>query len=368
MQTLYTGLNPVVNASYSYTNVTNLIRMCKFNQEQFTERVLTTSYRLPHDHPLVQLVEFMQIDSDWTEEELLQTIEFKTERWASIGSAVGVYNSGRLLRNVLYRQSFRELLISLPPQYEFTDYLKMPMDQMCPFIPVFSDSCEFDFRPFKDKPVKEATNQFAFIGVDFMCLAVAYWRYQKDAKAYDFELKPEQWLAKYPLMNAQLLGNRLVVLNTLYDHIVTGKNIDDLISVPRTTYAINNIEPVLKRTVRKYDKLLTTKPMRNIEALIYDLVHPDTLPTPELNPVKWKDPGKYEMYLKSRWVWNFSYMKILTVLFYYNRQTRTNNGYWKSTVQRWLKQDVKLNTQEIKNPGLEKRFIAMRAELEKQIR
>lgn len=367
MQTLFTGLSSMSNASYSYTNISNLIRMCRFNQEQFKERVLDTSYRLSNEHPLVQLVEFMQIDPSWTSEELEQVISLKKERWASSVKAVGVYGSGRLHQNALYMQGFRELLISLPPQFPFTDYLATNTEDLCPFIPVYSDSTDLDFRPVKDKPSNDPDGKFAIIGIDFSALAVAYWRYLKDANTYGFDPKPHLWLPKFPLMNAQLLGNRLVVLNTLYEHIVTGKEFKDLVNVPRTTYAINSVERLLERTIEKYDELLNRKPMRNLDALVYDLEVYDTLPTPLDNPVVWKNPEQYELYLKSRWVWNFSYMKVLTVLFHYNRVTNTKNGYLQSHVKRWLQQDTRLSTQQIKNPLLEKRFLAMRTELEKRV-
>lgn len=367
MQTLFTELNSTSNANYSYTNVSNLIRMCWFNQEQFKERVLSTSYRLPNEHPLVQLVEFMQIDPTWDAEELEHVIEFKRERWASAAKAVGVYDSGRLHQNALYMQGFRELLISLPPQLSFTDYLSTNTEDLCPFIPVFSDSTELDFRPVKDKQENTPDGKFAIIGIDYSALAVSYWRYLKDAITYGFDPKPHLWLPKFPLLNAQLLGNRLTVLNVLYEHIVTGKEIKDIVSVPRTTYAINSVERHLERVIEKYDELLTKKPLRNLDALVYDLEVFDTLPAPIDNPVVWKNPGQYEMYLKSRWVWNFSYMKLLTVLFHYNRLTKTSNGVLKNRVQLWLRQDVKLVTQQIRSPLLEKRFLAMRKELEKRI-
>lgn len=367
MQTLFTELSSMTNASYHYTNVTNLLRMCRFNQEQFKERVLETSYRLPNEHPLVQLVEFMQIDPHWTSEELEQVIEFKRERWASSISAVGVYNNGKLHQNVLYKQGYRELLISLPSQLNFTDYLITNTEDICPFIPVYSDSTELDFRPTKDKPREDPDGKFAIIGIDFTALAVGYWRYLKDAVTYGFDPKPHLWLPKFPLLNAQLLGNRLVTLNALYQHTVTGRDFDELLTVPRTTYAINSVERLLVKTVEKMDNLLTKKPLRNLDALIDDLEIYDTLPNFPNNPVVWKDPEQYGLYLKSRWVWNFSYMKVLTVLFHYNQMTRTNNGFLQSHVRRWLRQDVKLSTQQIRDPLLEKRYIAMRNELEKRI-
>lgn len=368
MQTLFTRLSPIVNASYSLTNVTNLVRMAKYNQEQFEKRVLETSYRLSHANPLVQLLEFMQINPEWSEEELVDIVNLKTDRWSSMASAVGVYNSGRLQRNILFRADFRELLISLPPQYEFTDYFTIPDEKLCPFIPVFSDSCELDYRPVKEKSLDEAMNHFGFIGIDFMALAVGWWRQLKHAQVLETDASPEKWLAKYPLMNAQLLANRLIVLNALYLKIVTGRPIEELITVPKTPYEVNRaILTHMVRVTKKYDELLHRKPLRNLESLVLDGIELDDLPIPPLNPMMWKEPGEYELYMKSRWVWNFAYMKALTVLFHYNRITRTPNGAIRSMTKRWLQQDVKLSTQQIKDKALVQRFKMMRTELEKVV-
>lgn len=365
MQTLYTGLNSINTSTYQYGNLSNLIRVCKFNQQQFIERVMNTSYRLPHEHALVQLVEFMQINPDWTIDELEQVIQFKTERWASNANATGVYNSGRLKENVVYYQQFNELLISLPPQSTFTECLATPPELLCPFIPVYSESTELDFRPVKDKPTKGDGNKLAIIGIDFQALAVGYWMHLRNSRAYMLDPKPEVWLPKYPLMNCTLLGNRLVILNALYEHITTGRDPEDLVTVPRTTYAINSVEPTIKRTVELYNELYQRTPLKNLESLLNGLVTLDTLPDDKLNPVMWKDPMNYEMYLRSRWVWNFAYMKALTVLFHYNRITSTRNSYLEDRVKAWLRQDVRLSTQQIKNPWLENRFLAMRNELER---
>ncbi|UVD32256.1 hypothetical protein [Vibrio phage phiKT1028] len=366
MQTLFTGLSSIANASYSYSNVTNLIRIGKFNQEQFEQRVLNTSYYYPHEHPLVQLVEFMQIDPNWTTEELFETIQFKTERWASNADLVGVYNQGRLKRGVLYKEDFSELLISLPPQYDFNEYLTMDDKHLCPFIPVYSESTQLDFRPAKDKPLHPKATKLAVIGVDLMCLAVAYWRYLQDARVYDFDPKPERWLG-YPMMNAQILGNRLVVTNALYKGFVTGANPEDLVSVPRTTYVINPMESLFKKHVKDLYRLIQRNPMRNLEHLLGCMIVMDGLPNLEDNPALWKNPGRYALYLRSRWVWNFSYMRTLTLYFHCTRSTKTKNGTLESNVKRWLMQDVKLTTNNIRNVSVANRYEKLRLELQKII-
>lgn len=364
MQTLYTGLNSITNAVYSYSNVSNLNRVCRFNQEQLRQRVLNTSYRLNHAHPLVALLEFMQIDPNWTEEELRTVIDFKTERWASNANVVGVYNSGRLQRGVLYQEDFSELLISLPPQYKFTDYLTMDEKVMCPFIPVYSESTQLDFRPVKDKPLSAKPTKLAVIGIDFMCLAVAYWRYMKGSQIYGFDTSPEKWLT-YPLMNAQILGNRLVVLNALYKGVTQGVKPEELVTVPRTTFAINPVETLLKRHIKDLHKLLSRNPMHNIEHFLGCLQTLDDLPTPEDNPIQWMNPGRYAMYLKCRWVWNMPYMRLLTTYLHYGKLSRARNGATKSNVDRWLLQDVKLSTGNIRNPSLTERYVQLRNKLDK---
>lgn len=366
MQTLYTGLNSITNAVYSYSNVSNLKRVCKFNQEQLEQRVLNTTYRVPHEHPLVALVEFMQIDPSWTEEELHNVIDFKTERWASNGGLVGVYHSGNMQRGVLYKEDFSELLISLPPQYDFTQYLEMDEKKLCPFIPVYTESTQLDFRPVGDKGLDSKPTKLAIIGVDLMALAVAYWRYLKDAQVYGFDPKPETWLP-YPLMNAQILGNRLVVLNALYKGMVNGVAPETLISVPRTTFAINPVETLLKRHVKDLHSLLSKNPVRNLEHFLSCLQTLDSLPVKEDNPEQWMNPGKYALYLRSRWVWNFQYMEVLTAYLNYNKLARNTNGAVQGNVKRWLLQDTKLATGNIRNPSLIKRYLKLREQLEKSV-
>lgn len=364
MRTLYTPLKGSPGSQYRFSNVSNLTRVSLFNQSKITEYALHYKTSLPNQHPLVQLMLMLGIEASWSQRELISQIELKKEQCLAMVNATGVYRKGRLQQDVFFMEGIHELLISLPNQLEINQYFTIDESELCGIIPIYSESLDLDYRLIYDRSSKRLTDKLAIIGLDLYALAIGYWRHLNSSSVNAINVRVASWLAGRPMLNAQLLANRLLFINLLYE----GRDVDNkklTINIPRTPVALNSIQPYLNDAVDNLDELHKRKALNNLETLFSSFPVMDGLDF--VGPNYWLDPKKYSMYNNSYWVWDFAYMKSLSVLFYYNEFTGVRNGELEGNVRTWLRRDLNTTVNLIPDNLLKEKYKKLRQQLSQYV-
>lgn len=333
MSPLMFQLSGIPSSVYTYSGFSNLLRQSLKNQDGLIDRCTYTHYFLPNEHPLVQLVSFMNIDPNWDFNYLCAVIEMKYDRWASQLDLTCVYNKGVGRQHVLYQDGFYEHLVAAPPSFKLSDYLKQPEDKYCPIIPIYSTDTHIDFLPYGDFPKHNKVNNYngyAVIAIDIAALAIGYWRYLNSDDVFK---KASHYLMGYPTVNAKLLANRLGVINVLYEHMVNDVPLAGLLKFRKPPQAVIDTKNEL---VKYFNFLFTNRskhPIISVNSLLKQLNVMDELYVD--NRVLM--PGKYSMYSSSNWVWQLPVMKLYILIRACNNKCSYKDDFVVPLVSTWTK-------------------------------
>ena len=329
-------------AVYNYPQLSNLLRIANFNHDKCIERFQYTTYVLPNEHVLVQLLNYLGIDPEWDLDYLVSIIGMKYESAASLFDMVSIYNKGKIQHNVLYGNGYDELLVAAPyTPGSSSEYIDKDLNEITPIIPLYHSETEISYKPFGTEFSKtnNSGKGLAVIAIDIMSLAINYWRQLKQTQtdATAVVTGPHYWLPGIPMINARCLSNRIALFNGLYNYIASDKTqvdqitqVDGPINVNDLTVQLNRFMPF---SVEELSGTSTYSPEH------FCARFPSIEPLP-IDPLLFNGE-KYLGYAQAQWIWQLPIIKLFSTILGFNNKCLTPTGTLNAMIDKWATQDIK---------------------------
>lgn len=238
-----------------YGTFSNLTRLTEYNKVKMEEWVLDNPYNLTNQHILVQLLKMLSIDPEWTLEEVIAIVRFKTDMVCSNCSITNKNRVSLPQTGVFYNDCSEQLFLV----YKDREYSEetLTLDSLTGIIPTYIDKSFISYLPSIERTenTSHKKNNVAFIGIDVLELAIGWWLYMKEWNLRDSGIS--SYLVNYPLRKASLIHNQLNIINSLHDLICHDIHVNQSVKSEKVKFITVDESSQLRKYVQFLDTVFS---------------------------------------------------------------------------------------------------------------
>lgn len=291
---------------YQFGQLSSLRRQTEFNRKGFRDYVLANAFNLENEHMLVGLLQQLSIDPSWDVDYVKQYTMFRSYSLCTLFEITSLGRIGSSTDDGFYRENTSEQWCLIEDDQDYSKGFDPTTST--PIVPLYTTRTGHSYKhPLLRMNV--ATNppkHLAIVGINLVELAVGWWHYMQDPVNDGTGIS--SYLAKYPLMNAQLTHNQLSTFNVLYEHIVNGRALKELVHTDQVTFITSNERKLLLEYFEFLVSRLTSNRLTDIGHLMAQLVsiynHPYS---------PFVRAGKAGLFAQTSWVWEPAVMKLYSL-------------------------------------------------------
>lgn len=286
-----------------YGKLRYLRNVSQSNFEVLRERVVNTNYIVSSNHLLVQILNSLSIKKEHSLEYVFSIATAERNYLSASFDLSCPNNKGKRQQDVYFSNNYREYVSLMDLDIPLEDYIEKPLEKFTPLIPLYNTNTDVSYIPLFQRKFKEKKplNEFAIFGLDFVELAVGYWKFLNDYDVGPDGIAPSvyNYIGKWPLLNCQMLCNQLALTNILFNRTVEEKGslgnfrfltgqvaiIDNSVDIYE---ALNNLNSQMALNWHN-----TPLKMFNLMPCLYDLT--------DGNPYPNHDGGELSYFYQSGW-------------------------------------------------------------------
>lgn len=314
---------PNVNfSSVNYTKLKSLHRATRINRESFEEYIENNTFVGDSDSIPMGLIRSLGIEADWDLDYLVSYVRLRSYSLATPFKLTSISNQGSLITSGLYKENTKERWVLIDNEREY-ELESLNIDKLSPIIPLYSTVTKRSYLPTDLKDDKSyQPEQLAIVGIDLVELAIGWWLYLNTYKEHSFGI--DKYLTKHVFNRAQLYQNQLAVINILFECLINGGDLNDLINQDeRLPFSLVNenrhLEDVLKYTI----KALRHKRLVSFNHLLYLI--PSIYSENFDNQIR---GDKSSELAQSSWIWEPPILKLFAIYL----KVSTQGGYKASDI------------------------------------
>lgn len=341
-----------------YPLINNLVRNNDYNVRQMWKRISEKNLNLFNQNMLVGLLQTLAIDATWTLEYVTIYAKFRSRSLCSAFKIISDNNRESSHHDVIFYGGCTESFCLLENN---RDLKKLTLNDLDPLVPVYSTITTWSYNPSGERERQQTfdySNDFAYIGLNIVELAVGWWMYMNDPK-YDGH-GIHHFLANVVTPKFGIQHNQLAYFNALHAHIVNRAGYSDLLLGEGVDFTVVGVRDQLLDMLGYYVKALKTSTWKTNLLLKSYL---DTEMTREL--VGFFDVGQYDLSYSPNRIWGFE----LNAVKYYQIYFALCNelSYTPDSTSGMIKQFVPLvesRWKQIDDPKFRKHALALLKQLD----
>lgn len=338
------------------------------NEDKAKRYVNKGNWILENQNPLIQFIVNMEIDIDWNDEFIYNHIRAKYLSVSSLCEFTSLRNPGSSHIHTVFPEKEHHVLITTPfgePEYNWEYYFKEEAYQnLIPLKTIFTTDVMQRWAVHEMTThgnVTRGESTYTVVQLDPFALVIGYVRYYRDRvkQGLYLGLTPAAYLSKYPLVNFYFQHNLMVAVNYGVDGIT-----DIPIDKPKWT-----LMPY-SRFMGDYAQFIKS----TMFAVNPDSIHHFLQQSYQLNPNGVATDGFYpkqglsDQFLQLGWVYSYSAMRVALSYCKYLDSVGKDDTAFKSTVKRFLRNDLGTLTSKIRNPLWKALFARMFKDLKEKIK
>lgn len=295
-----------VYAKAQFGRLDNLRRQTEFNRKSFRNYVLSNAFNLENQHVLVGLLQQLSIDPEWELDYVIQYTMFRSYSLCTTFNITSLSHVGSMTGEGFYREGTAEHWCLIEKDLDYTQVFDPA--RSTPIVPLYTTRTDHSYKHTLLRQVRPINppKDLAVIGIDLVELAVGWWWYMHDPANDGTGITA--YLSGYPLMNAQLIHNQLATVNVLYEHIVKGKSLTELVHSDSVTFTTINESKLLLEMLTFTVKQLTGNRLIDINHMMSKLTNIYAYPySPFVRA------GKAALFSQTCWAWEPAVMKLYSL-------------------------------------------------------
>ena len=288
----------------NYGSLGNLRRQTEFNRKAFRDYVAVNIFNLENEHLLVGLLQQLSIDPEWTLEYVVEYTRFRAYSLCTLYNITSLSHVGNAIDTGFYREATHEhwCLIEDDRVYKEATF---DLESSTPIVPLYTTRTDHGYRHNAIKLWRNPNppKDLAIIGLNLVELAVGWWKYMRDPQFDGTGISA--YVCRFALVNAQLVHNQMAVFNCLYEHMVNGIPLDDLLKTDTVSFITLSETKLLKEYIEFLVIQFTHNRLMDLNHLMVQLQ--SIYKQPYFNYV---DAGKSALFSQTCWIWEPPILKL----------------------------------------------------------
>jgi|AGFS01.1.fsa_nt_gi hypothetical protein len=281
-----------------YPLINDIVRNNNYNVRQMWKRIGEKNLNLFNQNMLVGLLQTLAVDPTWTLEYVMTYAKFRSRSLCSAFKIISNSNREGVHKDTLFYGGCTECFCLLE---KTRDLSKLELMELNPLVPIYSTLTNWTYNPSAERERVQQfdySNDFAYIGINIVELAVGWWKYMNDPR-YDGH-GIHHYLANIVTPKFGLQHNQLAYFNALHAHIVNRVGYSELLEGEGLDFNIVGVRKGLTAMLTYQVKSMKASTWKTHQLLQNYL---ETELTPEL--VGFFNAQQYDLNYNPNVIWGF---------------------------------------------------------------